>query len=322
MLLNTLLLAGTATATCLHGLSKFKRAEGEVEVNTFGYHGLIGPFNWASLAEENAPCKSGKVQSPINIDDTIQLATEKPILNIPEQQFVFENLATTIEVLANGTTSFGGSDFRLRQFHMHTPSEHRIAQEYYPLEIHMVHEGITNPAALVVIALVFQVSVEASAPIIAGLTPHFVDIANPGTKTDITKLDLSFLQAHIDASDVFQYTGSLTTPPCAEDVSFLLVKEPLPIGVSDFNTIKSIVKFNSRYTQNSLGEENMLFVGEMSGTDGALMPPPAAEPPAESNGTVAAAAMTKGQTITVTELGGQPTAVVAVVARKDRKMRG
>jgi carbonic anhydrase len=68
MLFNTLLLASTASATCLHGLSMFKRAEGEtVEVNTFGYGPLNGPLNWASLAVENEACKAGSNQSPINI---------------------------------------------------------------------------------------------------------------------------------------------------------------------------------------------------------------------------------------------------------------
>lgn len=70
MLFQSLLLASTASATCLHGLSKFKReeaAEGKVEIGTFGYDGLIGPFNWAALAPENEACKTGKQQSPINI---------------------------------------------------------------------------------------------------------------------------------------------------------------------------------------------------------------------------------------------------------------
>lgn len=72
MLFHTLLLASTASATCLHGLTKFKRAEaaegeGEVEIGKFGYTGLMGPFNWPALAPENEACKTGKQQSPINI---------------------------------------------------------------------------------------------------------------------------------------------------------------------------------------------------------------------------------------------------------------
>jgi carbonic anhydrase len=68
--------------------------------------------------------------------------TEKPVLNIPEQEVEFENLGTTIEVIVNGTTSVAGSDFQLVQFHMHTPSEHHLNGEYHPLEVHMVHQGV------------------------------------------------------------------------------------------------------------------------------------------------------------------------------------
>ena len=68
MLFNTILLASTASATCLHGLSMFKRSEAEaVEVNTFGYGRLNGHFNWASLAFETEACKSGANQSHINL---------------------------------------------------------------------------------------------------------------------------------------------------------------------------------------------------------------------------------------------------------------
>lgn len=71
MLFSTFLFASTASATCLHGLSMFKKraenAEGGVEVNTFGYGALDGPFNWATLAAENEACKAGANQSPINI---------------------------------------------------------------------------------------------------------------------------------------------------------------------------------------------------------------------------------------------------------------
>jgi carbonic anhydrase len=70
MLFTTLLFASTASATCLHGLSMFKRAEsaeGGVEVGKFGYGPLNGPLNWATLAVENEACKAGSNQSPINI---------------------------------------------------------------------------------------------------------------------------------------------------------------------------------------------------------------------------------------------------------------
>jgi carbonic anhydrase len=44
-------------------------------------------------------------------------------------------------VIVNGTATFDGTDYALKQFHFHTPSEHRIDEEYFPLEMHMVHEA-------------------------------------------------------------------------------------------------------------------------------------------------------------------------------------
>lgn len=134
-----------ASANCIHGTSLHRREEGPggtVKVSSFGYTGLLGPLNWAGLAPENSACVTSSNQSPVNIDDTISLATEAPVILIPSVEAAeFENLGSTIEVIVNGTTTVGGTKFDLKQFHFHTPSEHRIAEEYFPLEVHMVHEA-------------------------------------------------------------------------------------------------------------------------------------------------------------------------------------
>lgn len=207
-------------------------------------------------------------------DSKIPLAKSKPKLTVPAvSESIFENLGSTIEVLANGTTNFEGTDFRLVQFHMHTPSEHHIDGEYYPLELHMVHQGVVDNTKLAVIGLMFQVSAGKSSSIIASLSSALPEITVPGTKTSIKGgIDYKDVISAIETSDIVQYTGSLTTPPCAEGVTFLLLKDPLDISVADYNAIKKIVKFNSRFVQNELGETNILEVGALSGTANAIMP--------------------------------------------------
>jgi carbonic anhydrase len=116
-------------------------------------------------------------------------------------------------------------------------------------------------------ALLFQLSPTGSDPLISGLTPSLSSIQTPGSKVDIPAgLDFSTAMARMESSDILQYSGSLTTPPCAEGVTFLVVKEPLDLGVEDYNAIKKTVKFNSRFIQNALGGENMLGVGGKSGS--------------------------------------------------------
>ncbi|KAF1913629.1 alpha carbonic anhydrase [Ampelomyces quisqualis] len=343
MLFSAFLFASTASATCLHGLSMFKRseeAEGDVEVKTFGYGPLNGPFNWASLGPENEACKSGANQSPINIDDSVTVMSEKPSLNIPPQEVEFENLGTTIEIIVNGTTTVAGSDFQLVQFHMHTPSEHHLNGEYHPLEVHMVHQGVADPTQLAVIALMFQVSAGESSSIIRSLSGSISAISTPGSKTTLPSgIDFRDVEARIAESDVLQYTGSLTTPPCAEGVTFMIVRDPLHVSVADFNAIKAVVKFNARFIQNSLGTVNMLEVGSVAGTAGALHPLGLEGEVSPLNGTVNGTgngtangtvnatanateperAMSVGQRFTITELHGLPTKVPAVVVARKRK---
>ncbi|KAF1958708.1 carbonic anhydrase, partial [Byssothecium circinans] len=258
MLFNTLLLAGTASASCLHGL--YRRAE-TVEISQFGYEHNNGPLVWAGLAPENEACSTGTNQSPINIDSQIKPAASKPVLNIPNGPVEFENLGSTIEVVVNGTTTFDGKQFQLAQFHIHTPSEHRINREYSPLEVHMVHKGVEDPSQIAVVALMFELTTQNSDPIIAGITPSLSKIAQPGTKTPIEAgVDFSNVVKHIADSNVLQYSGSLTTPPCSEGVTFLVVEQPLGINVPDYNAIKKVVKMNSRLTQNILGGDNIIKV--------------------------------------------------------------
>jgi carbonic anhydrase len=185
----------------------------------------------------------------------------------------FENLGTTVEVICNGTTTFGGKDFSLQQFHFHTPSEHRVAEEYFPLEIHMVHEAADGSGALVVIALTFQLSEDgATTELLSAVTENLAKIATPGTVTETSPLKFAEVINHVQTTPLFQYTGSLTTPPCAEGLTFLVTEKPLPLNVKTYNEIKSVVKFNSRYTQNSPGQENLIAVGAsaLAGAGGAV----------------------------------------------------
>lgn len=253
-------LAATAQASCVHGTSMMKRQEGAVQVSNFGYDGLQGPLNWAGLDPANSACRNSKVQSPIVIDSNVPFAAEAPQITIDSvAEAEFENLGTTLETIVNGTTVFAGATFELKQFHMHTPSEHRINSEYFPLEVHMVHEAADGTIA--VIALPFQLSEDGTTTaLLTSVIENLAQVKEPGTRTTTGALDFAEVINKIQTTPLFQYTGSLTTPPCAEGLTFLVLSEPLPIDVKSFNAIKSVIKFNARYTQNTLGQENLLDV--------------------------------------------------------------
>ncbi|KAJ7623026.1 alpha carbonic anhydrase [Mycena polygramma] len=252
--------AASISANCIHGTSFFPRAEGTVEVSKFGYSGLQGPLNWASLDAANSACRTSKVQSPIVIDDSIPKAKSAPkveIANVEETEF--ENLGTTLEVVVTGKTTFEGKEFELKQFHLHTPSEHRINDEYFPLEMHMVHQAADE--SIGVIAIPFQLTEDGSTTeLLTSVIENLSKVTEAGTSTTTGPLDFSPLIEAIQTRPLFQYAGSLTTPPCKEGLVFLVMEEPLPLNVKTYNALKAVIKFNARYSQNKLGDDNLLAV--------------------------------------------------------------
>lgn len=120
-----------------------RESHGTVPINSYNYTALGGPLNWYGLdPTANSACAEGSHQSPIDIvtdsiDYTSPGTVNLNITNVPSAEF--ENLGTTVEVvITNGSLVANGTTYTLAQFHFHTPSEHRINEEYYPMEAHFV----------------------------------------------------------------------------------------------------------------------------------------------------------------------------------------
>ncbi|KAH0565976.1 hypothetical protein GP486_000622 [Trichoglossum hirsutum] len=262
-------LGTSVSASCLHGTSlqprhliKYEEELKAVEVSKFGYTGLQGPLNWAGLSGENAACRDGNNQSPINLasPQIEQIAPGTMKLSIPKVEAAeLENLGSTVEVVMeglNGTLTLEDKTFALKQFHFHTPSEHRINEEHFPLEM---HNGSENFA---VVAVLFQLSESRKCDkLVKRALANVNDVATPGSVTKTDELDFTELERQLSEQPMFRYIGSLTTPPCKEGITFLVTTQPLQLGIKTYNEAKKVIKFNSRYTQNDLGQENLLKVG-------------------------------------------------------------
>jgi carbonic anhydrase len=55
-----------------------------------------------------------------------------------------------------------------------------------------------------------------------------------------------------------RYSGSLTTPPCDEDIAWNVGCRPLTVSVETYRRVKDVLKFNARFAQNIPGEINLL----------------------------------------------------------------
>ncbi|MDY0834185.1 carbonic anhydrase family protein [Pseudomonas sp. SED1] len=103
-----------------------------------------GPAHWGELG--NNLCASGTQQSPINVE----MKQVKPIkgresdlkINYRTAPLELVNNGHTIQanVIGGGAVDFKGNEYRLVQFHFHTPSEHQINHRSYPMEMHWVNQ--------------------------------------------------------------------------------------------------------------------------------------------------------------------------------------
>ncbi|KAG5637201.1 hypothetical protein H0H81_005414 [Sphagnurus paluster] len=233
--------------------------ESEATCATFGYTGINGPLGWAGLSPDNALCSTGTSQSPINFNAQIKKASANPTVWMPDGFGDFENLGTTVEVSQVGKTTFEGKVYNLQQFHFHTPSEHRIEDETFPLEVHFVHAA--DDGAGLVLGAVFDITpTGATTEFVHTLGQEVEKIPKAGDKTQVHGLKLGKIVEAFQTGPLFTYSGSLTTPPCSEGITWVFAQNPLPIDVKSYLAFKNVIKFNARFTQNNSGEKNLIDI--------------------------------------------------------------
>lgn len=210
----------------------------------WSYSGETGPENWSKLAPEFAACGNGVNQSPIDISKTIS-AELAPL------QFNYESRGTTIvnnghtvqiNVAAGGWLRAEGEDFQLVQFHFHSPSEHQINGELFPLEGHFVHQN--SSGALAVVGILFRAGEwNTDLARIGSAAPEAIN------QPEAIDLDIADLDLYGNHESYYRYTGSLTTPPCTEGVQWYVLKKPGHIAPEQAATFVKLIGEDARGPQ-------------------------------------------------------------------------
>jgi carbonic anhydrase len=201
-------------------------------------------------------CQSGasSSQSPINIDPA-SLVPQSPVtagtvtLHYTPEVFEVENTGHTIEAvpddLHTNSITIDGKTFYLQQFHLHTPSEHTISNQSFPMELHLVNKS--DDGATAVLGIPLSTGAENTA-----LAELFTKM--PTTVTD--EQSMVPLDGKIDPTDLIptssviaRYSGSLTTPPCTEPVIWSVYLTPSTVSADQVANLQKIFADNHRPTQ-------------------------------------------------------------------------
>lgn len=200
----------------------------------WSYSGDDGPAKWGSLAHEYAACASGKEQSPIDLaKGQIEGAMDLEFHYASSEASVTDNGHTLqVDLPAGGYLLVGERRFDLVQFHFHGPSEHTVGGRSYPLELHLVHKDEAGKLAVV------GVLVEAgSANSIVGSVLEALPTTQNRTEPVGKTLNPERLLPTFKSS--FQYSGSLTTPPCTESVAWSVLVAPITMSQEQIDMLRA-----------------------------------------------------------------------------------
>ncbi|KJZ71308.1 hypothetical protein HIM_09318 [Hirsutella minnesotensis 3608] len=258
-----ILLAALA-ASCAHGAPNSSKLPEKDTHNDWGYEGPGGPNVWHELSHNNKLCAAGKSQSPINVSpgDGVTKPVDGSTLRFEPNPYprgvALKNLGHSVQISLDGSVFLNKWIYDIKQAHFHTPSEHRLRGEYFPVEVHFVAETAAGANAVIGFFVELANGKNRFSDYLTAILKNVGKVPKKGDVTTTEPLNPLALQYHVRESKVHQYNGSLTTPPCSENVLFNIVEKPLYIDVEEYQALKSVVKYNSRFTQNRDGKASEL----------------------------------------------------------------
>ena len=213
--------------------------------HTWDYSESKGPSHWGDLKPEFAPCKNGHRQSPVDIRNP-QKADLPPIR--------FDYKPSPLHIIDNGHTvminygpgsfiTVGAKKYALKQFHFHRPSEETINGKGYEMVVHLVHAD--EEGKLAVVAVLLQKG--ADNPLVQELWNDLPKEKEKEENLDTVQIDA----ARLLPADrgYYTYPGSLTTPPCAENVTWFVLKHQVTVSAAEIRQFSELYRYDARPTQ-------------------------------------------------------------------------
>lgn len=219
-----------------------------VQANTWSYTGETGTDFWGEIEPEYEVCNSGLAQSPINIEGSgFSFNVGSLELNYRDTPLVIVNHGRTIGVdyQPGSSLTLDGQIYELLQFHFHQPSEHLRSDKAAAMEAHFVHQNKVTEDLLVLAVLMSQGEVNFALDKIWQKIPQSDTQASQVSDLTINALQL----LPEDSSQYYRYQGSLTTPPCSEIVTWLVLKQPVSISKSQLTSFFNVIGNNVRPVQ-------------------------------------------------------------------------
>ena len=256
---------------CLTSCGKAQRvsSQSHTEKAEWGYAAKNGPQVWGQLSPEYFLCAEGRHQSPIDLVNPTP--AKLPLITDAynhTRDLNIRNTGHTIEVAypEGSRIHIDGTAYELLQFHFHAPSEHTVAGQPFDMEMHLVHKS--EEGTLAVVGLLIEEGRHNASydPIwdhLSAVPGETQRVAVSGNLSIDPRMMLSPNGQVTDEAaqpfpPAYRYEGSLTTPPCSEEVQWIVLTTPIEMSAAQIAAFKAIIHDNNRPVQPLNGRK--LFV--------------------------------------------------------------
>lgn len=235
-----------AVASDGHGEKKVSEKSSGHGSAHWAYSGSGGPEHWGDLDSSFSTCKTGHQQSPIDL---------KWKKNEENRSISFHYTKSPLKIIDNGhtiqvnfqegsTATIDGETFNLLQVHFHSSSEHTLSGKSYPLEAHFVHKD--SHGKLGVVGVFFVEGKENE-----WLKKVWSNVPSEKGKEFLVKNEtIDPAQLLPSRKTHYHYMGSLTTPPCSENVNWNVMNTPVEASVGQLSQFRKLYSGNNRPVQN------------------------------------------------------------------------
>lgn len=209
------------------------------------YKGPHGAAHWAELETSFETCARGQAQSPIDIRKAVK--AELPALGFQYARDAAPTLVNnghTVQLTlpAGSVLTVGDQRYELLQFHFHTPSEEALAGRRTAMVAHFVHRDAAG--GLGVVAVLIQPGRHNAA-----FAPIFAHLPRAGESLQVADLALNLEALLPRERRYYDFSGSLTTPPCSEGVHWMVLKQPIQLGAAQIAAFRKLFPANARPLQ-------------------------------------------------------------------------
>ncbi|XP_059488924.1 carbonic anhydrase 2-like [Neocloeon triangulifer] len=236
----------------------------------YSYSGQNGPLTWAQKYDS---C-NGQKQSPIDITTSSATKMDFPPLNWtdyidPARSCTLMNNWQGVQLMFPP-----GSEARLRggplasdyvlsyvifKWGNELGSEHSIDKYFYGLEAQLVHfkksavsidAALNQPDGLAIVSIMFGINLKSNLSDLDPVVSNLKSVTTGGSTQDLPSgRYMNWLRKYINSDcgctkeTYYTYMGSVTNPPCSENVIWIIMANPLPIGqnqLKEFQKVKGI----------------------------------------------------------------------------------